>query len=166
MPFFTPSNPETIRRWCTAQPLHELDNLNRRYGVFFEKAFDQISINNEELISIEESIYRISEEKKLHEQEIEHQARYRQQVLSNLPGNGAERYLILQSLSMPTHDESKDHHDELKLLQERKKHLTSQITYFKNEISSCKKELQIINQIKHEKQTENNEEKSIYYKLS
>ncbi|KTD07583.1 hypothetical protein [Legionella jamestowniensis] len=154
MPFFSMQTPEQIRNYCQKQSFDELRNLNHRYGAFFEKVAEQEDLNNEKINLINRNIHdlqkQIADKKEQAEQ-------HRKHVLDSLPGNAAERYLALQTLTYHSSDTSILEQEITELTQQKIKHEEDN-AWIKFELHACAQELKIINAVIKEKTPVENRE--------
>lgn len=147
MPFFNMRTPDEIRIYCQNQSLSELYALKRRYGNFFEEIGGKETLNKQEIIALEKKINEIKVKIEEEANEIEQTERYRQHILDNLPGNSAERHLVLQSLNYSIIDNRLSLENELNQLTTQKNKLDLDNAWICTEMRACSKELKIINEV-------------------
>ncbi|KTD25416.1 Uncharacterised protein [Legionella lansingensis] len=150
MPFFPMQSSDQIKDYCQRQSLEELKKLNQQYGVFFEQVGSQQDDNNKNIDTINNKINCIKKRIEENRQEVRLAEERRKNILENLPGNHAERYLALQAtIYFPN---AEDISEELKTLEKQKNELEQRNAWIKFEIHSCVQELKIVNAVIKEKE--------------
>jgi hypothetical protein len=149
MPFFTNFTKEQVLSYlhsCSDEKLHELNN---RIGNFIVTQLDTIDTYEQHTKASAEKIELLSNQLQKIDQENKRFEAYNQNILENLPGNGAERYLVLSAL-IPIHPplEQRQH---LHTLQNELGASRHKIAWRRAEIKACKKELVLLNKVQTER---------------
>lgn len=152
MPFFKRKSSQQIKSYCEGIQLAELYLLNQRYGALFHKLDGEETQNKKKIEALKKQINEINVQIDKQAQAINEYERYRQNVLDNLPGNAAERYLVLQSVSYPVTDNRDSFEVELNQLNTRKDKLVLRNAWIGTEKRACLQELKIINKVIEEKE--------------
>lgn len=160
MPFFTIPTPHFMKRqpmpldqveaFCREQSLEYLQDLKQRMRAFFGKESTNRRSATAEILAIDVQIKSIEMEILENQEQIERAEANNQRILSNLPGNGAERYLAFQQMySIPSIRTPKE--DEIRKLQARQVTLQKDIKWINGEFIRGDLEYTIVNKIIDEK---------------
>ncbi|KTC81609.1 hypothetical protein [Legionella brunensis] len=154
MPFFNMQNPKQIEDYCQHQSLSELKKLNHQYGELFERLGNQEDENVDKLRAISDRVNTIKKEIEINNRQILSEAEYRQSIFENLPGNSAERYLILQAMCLHVSNDANEDlaKKELITLEKQRNELEQRNAWIRSEISSCVQELRIVNAVIEQKE--------------
>lgn len=153
MPFFTHCNAQQIQTYCRSQPLGELHRLNHRFGAFFSNCSTTEDTNNRRIQQIEARTQTLKIMIEENKEAIRLAEERRQHTLSTLPGNGAERHLMLNTLiGYGVEDKSPHYESEIKRLDVEKELCQRGNAWIKYEIAACIKELKILNAVIKEKE--------------
>ncbi|WP_419419238.1 hypothetical protein ACNVED_11935 [Legionella sp. D16C41] len=155
MPFFPYQNADQFRQHCRRQTLTDLTELNHQYGERFEKISDRQLEIQQHFDSINQEIILLEGKIKDAQLESKRNNEYRQSVLENLPHNGAERHLIMQSI-LPIYDSTSILAAEIAKLNKLKENLNQSLISLNAEVGRNVRELKIINAVIDEKKQQVN----------
>lgn len=106
MPIYPGITTHELLKMLRNMSLEEILIVNRSYGPYFDALGNSIDNVKAKIAQCEEMLLSLDKEYKALEIEITVESTRRREVLSSLPGNGPERYLVLNSLSQPSLNES------------------------------------------------------------
>ena len=149
MPFFTNLTKEQVLSYlhsCSDEKLHALNN---RIGNFIVTQLDTIETYEQHTKDTAEQIELLSNQLQKIDLDNKRLEAYNQNILDNLPGNGAERYLVLSAL-IPIHSPLAQR-QHLNKLQNELGASRHKIAWRRAEIKACKKELALLNKVQTER---------------
>ena len=144
MPFFTNSTQQQVQAYCDKQTNRSLTSLAERIERFINDCNMKYTELNSEMRLIADNIEEIDnniDEIEAYNSDAE---RYNKHVMSNLCGNGSERYLAMQQLRQ-TKDTSSLYQTKRDLFNELRE-LSSKKSRWEGEKRACQQELNIVKQ--------------------
>lgn len=149
MPFFGHRSPEEIKNYCANETLDSLKKLNQRIGGFLIKQIN----NKDEYLSIINRLEIELGEAQTSLANIENNnikiEKSNKNTRDSLCGNGAERWLMLQTIRQPSSTANvKRKIDEIK---QEQLEINSKLAWTQKEITACIKEFKIVEQIQQNK---------------
>ncbi|STX29708.1 Uncharacterised protein [Legionella beliardensis] len=147
MPFFPGWTHAQIRDFCQSKSFEYLKNLNKKFGNLFEQMDDILTKNNNEIEQITQQITNLREQIKENDLALAQAEDNRNNVLSNAPGNGPERYLALQAVSYVPEDKTIDYKKDIEKLEKEKRSLIASNGLIQGEIRDNIGKLRIVNAV-------------------
>lgn len=154
MPFFRNVSPEQIQKYCENETYDSLRNLNHRYGAFFERLNALEEQNNAAIDRIDIRIAALRIEIAKNAEEMARYEETRESVLSSLPDNQVERYLVLQTLNHSPFNRSPELNKQISDLEKEKRELNGKNAWGRQELHLCVQELRIVNSVLEQKKRE------------
>lgn len=161
MPFFTvqthrlmkpqPMPLDQVEALCRQRSLDDLQNLKQRMRAFFNEQSANRKKATAKILEIDVQINSIESNILAKQKQIELAEASNREIWSNLPGNGAERFLALQQLHPVPSNGSLKEQDEIKKLRTIQTNLKNDIAWINYEFITCDPEWKIVNKIIAEK---------------